>query len=95
MYNLGHAFGPGSFGLAIARLLLRNEPSPTYPYRNFVFRLKYFFCKVFEPSPAYPYRGNFKFNYVFCEVFQNCFIFLAMPSARATPGSLRSVIAAQ
>ena len=27
------------------RLLLRNEPSPAYPYRNFVFRLKYFFLR--------------------------------------------------
>ena len=36
----GDAFGPGYCGLAIARLLLRNEPSPAYPYRGF-FYLKY------------------------------------------------------
>ena len=34
---MGDAFGPGYSGLAYARLLLRNEPSPTYPYRNFCF----------------------------------------------------------
>ena len=34
-YILGDAFGPGFCGLAAARLLLRNEPSPAYPYRNF------------------------------------------------------------
>ena len=37
-YNLGDAFGPGYFGLAYARLLLRNEPSPAYPYRVFYFK---------------------------------------------------------
>ena len=47
---------PGVLRARFARLLLRNEPSPVYPSRNFVFRLKYFFW--------------------------------AMPSARATPGSL-------
>ena len=35
LFNLGDAFGPGSFGLAVARLLLRNELNPTYPYRGF------------------------------------------------------------
>ena len=30
-YFLGDAFGPGYSGLAYARLLLRNEPSPAYP----------------------------------------------------------------
>ena len=33
-YILGDAFGPGFCGLAAARLLLRNEPSPAYPYRG-------------------------------------------------------------
>ena len=33
---LGDAFGPGYSGLAYARLLLCNEPSPTYLYRNFL-----------------------------------------------------------
>ena len=28
-------FRPGLIGLAFARLLLRNEPSPAYPYRVF------------------------------------------------------------
>ena len=31
---MGDAFGPGYFGLATARLLLRNEPSPAHPYRG-------------------------------------------------------------
>ena len=35
MYNLGDAFGPGYCGLAAARFLLRKEPSPAYPYREF------------------------------------------------------------
>ena len=35
VFNLGDAFGPGYSGLAYTRLLLRNEPGPTYPYRVF------------------------------------------------------------
>jgi hypothetical protein len=42
----GDAFGPGYSGLAVARLLLRNEPSPAYPYRG-NFMLNYVFCEVF------------------------------------------------
>ena len=34
-YFFGDAFGPDYSGLTAARLLLRNEPSPAYPYRNF------------------------------------------------------------
>ena len=41
IYFLGDAFGPGYFGLAKALLLLRNEPSPAYPYRGFNFMLNY------------------------------------------------------
>jgi hypothetical protein len=39
LFTLGDAFGPGYFGLAYARLLLRNEPSPVYPYRIFLFEV--------------------------------------------------------
>ena len=35
IFYWGDAFGPGYSGLAAARLLLRNEPSPAYPYRGF------------------------------------------------------------
>ena len=45
LFTLGDAFGPGYFGLAYARLLLRNEPSPAYPYR--IFYLKYDLGDVF------------------------------------------------
>jgi len=43
----GDAFGPGYSGLAIARLLLRNEPSPSYPYRGFDFILKFIYSDDF------------------------------------------------
>ena len=43
--DLGDAFGPGYFGLAYARFLLRKEPSPVYPYR--IFYLKYDLGDVF------------------------------------------------
>jgi hypothetical protein len=40
--------GPGYSGLAKARLLLRNEPSPSYPYRNcFILILAMPFVRVY------------------------------------------------
>jgi len=36
---LGDAIGPGYSGLAAARLLLRNELNPAYPYRVFYYML--------------------------------------------------------
>ena len=98
-------FRPGLLRARFARLLLRNEPSPVYPYRG-NFMLNYVFCEVFgtdfcylnylgdafgpgcfglavarlllrnELNPTYPYRGNFKLNYVFCEVFGSDFCYL-------------------
>ena len=44
--------GPGYSGLAKARLLLRNEPSPAYPYRG-NFMLNYVFCEVFGSDFCY------------------------------------------
>ena len=51
------------------------EPSPTYPYRIFLYKIS--FIELFY--------------WVMFLVFFRIILFRAMPSARATPGSLRSV----
>ena len=57
---MGDAFGPGYSGLAIARLLLRNEPNPTYPYRD-NFMLKFYVGDAFivKIIRARPYGSGF------------------------------------
>jgi len=44
-FLLGRCLWPGLLRARFARLLLRNELNPTYPYRGFDFRLKYFFLR--------------------------------------------------
>ena len=91
-YFLGDAFGPGYSGLAAARLLLRNEPSPTYPYRNFCFWvLIKFFGEFFLSDTFRCWWDNF--------LMKLCFLVELFFGRCLRPGllraRLRSVIATQ